>query len=665
MSVVSNQRRQTFSKKGLASPRPLSDASDTPKSQDQLLSESSGELKPTDPSLFSKSSADSQEDIQRGDSRKLSFIQKSSNLLAHKFMDFAVYGAQPMTLDRLINCFCLISDLMFIFLMKTSATMFECYPQPDGTLSLMSYPTVRCYSSEWYNLLPWGIISFLLYGVGIFALVTYVIVKAPSQFNNPRWRLRFLPFIAKYSKDRWWWLIAIFARKFVLGFLVLTVTHEGYTQSLISVLFTIMMLSLHIYFWPSKSHNVNKLELIFYLCQCGVLILTLVFSSATTASSTTTTSSSASSTTSGHMTQSTIQTLSSVVLVFVLGALIYSFYITGKEILEVYRKHQRTKKDPLMLTKEEEKKLLECERVLLEVLDCDQSQLLLRAWFNKASDADKRHMFRLHDSLSGDLLEGECFWPRLKEHLLTKAELEHLHQDAAKTLAEKEQNKSKFLGKFKRSLTKKKLFGTEIASSSPVITSSSKFGSHTTTPSVTPTSQSAHFMTLPIAKSDTSEVTIESTTKQSQLRPMKSLTEMFNIVDHRKIQPQESFSKLNSLTSTIDSSSAPTTKPVTEHLSLPIVSSSVVVYSPALSPAFSPSGDDDSPPISSHSSLSHIEVPSEHSVRKRESSEGKVGAEVVTPSRLPVLVKPVSTKLHNVHVGDDDDVIDDIHYHSA
>jgi hypothetical protein len=56
--------------------------------------------------------------------------------------------------SRVINAYCLLISLGYLYLVSTALEIFACTKQRDGAIALVADPSLICYEGWWYRLLP-------------------------------------------------------------------------------------------------------------------------------------------------------------------------------------------------------------------------------------------------------------------------------------------------------------------------------------------------------------------------------------------------------------------------------------------------------------------------------------------------------------------------------
>jgi len=103
----------------------------------------------------------------------------------------------------------------YVILAVQSLTMFDCV-ELSGRLSLRAFVQIECFEAEWYRYLFTSILGILLYTIGIPALLYYELVK--HQFGAGPRAVDVLGYqVMSYREGyRWWDLVILAWRLFVL-----------------------------------------------------------------------------------------------------------------------------------------------------------------------------------------------------------------------------------------------------------------------------------------------------------------------------------------------------------------------------------------------------------------------------------------------------------------
>eukprot|EP01114_Cavostelium_apophysatum_P014273 TRINITY_DN3657_c0_g1_i2.p1 TRINITY_DN3657_c0_g1~~TRINITY_DN3657_c0_g1_i2.p1 ORF type:complete len:301 (-),score=74.73 TRINITY_DN3657_c0_g1_i2:67-969(-) len=161
-----------------------------------------------------------------------------------------------------INSMLMLLDLLYIYMISTGFEIFRCYSQPDGTDSLVVAPSITCYESQWYGLVPPSIISMVVWGLGtplLFALLLYLHKK--KRLGSESKANRTVSYLmSRWKEEKFYWQLIIMLRKFLVSFVISTFASTIDLQFLGGMAFLYASLALHRYHQPYGSFAHNRQE---------------------------------------------------------------------------------------------------------------------------------------------------------------------------------------------------------------------------------------------------------------------------------------------------------------------------------------------------------------------------------------------------------------------
>ncbi|KAL9642939.1 hypothetical protein ABK040_010632 [Willaertia magna] len=106
-------------------------------------------------------------------------IKKSLYKLQHSFVDLltTVSTRQQMKeyLNKCIHSFVTLLSLAYMYIIQTSADIFLCKDQPNGTKSLEQAPYITCFEGSWWVMFPFSVVYFVIFGLGAGLFFTYTV----------------------------------------------------------------------------------------------------------------------------------------------------------------------------------------------------------------------------------------------------------------------------------------------------------------------------------------------------------------------------------------------------------------------------------------------------------------------------------------------------------
>eukprot|EP00440_Ansanella_granifera_P025675 gb/GFBE01027882.1/.p1 GENE.gb/GFBE01027882.1/~~gb/GFBE01027882.1/.p1 ORF type:complete len:1137 (+),score=138.99 gb/GFBE01027882.1/:1-3411(+) len=171
-----------------------------------------------------------------------------------------------------------IIKTFFITIATLCFSLLQCYEHPNGEFSMRSDAQILRFSDEWNSLVAFAAVAILVNCLGVVALFTWAMCRAPAQFRSVAFRRRWKFLLMKMRPSVHWWM--------------LTILIKGLWLALTSVVFeTVMyqslwlMCGLLIYFtggfilMPWRNLFVAVMDTVFHtgllmLCMCMPFMIT-------------------------------------------------------------------------------------------------------------------------------------------------------------------------------------------------------------------------------------------------------------------------------------------------------------------------------------------------------------------------------------------------------
>jgi len=142
---------------------------------------------------------------------------------------------QNITVDHIINSIGLLFLVLFLTLAMLSLSPFHCASSPNGTVSLVSNPSVLCSFSNatWTGLVVFGAFAILGFVVFFAAWVTYVTLQYPKLISNGSGmliinRYRFL--FQRFTVECYFFTPIYLFRNFIIAILPVAFADDGHRQ---------------------------------------------------------------------------------------------------------------------------------------------------------------------------------------------------------------------------------------------------------------------------------------------------------------------------------------------------------------------------------------------------------------------------------------------------
>eukprot|EP00742_Colponemidia_sp_Colp-10_P001542 GILJ01001654.1.p1 GENE.GILJ01001654.1~~GILJ01001654.1.p1 ORF type:complete len:2297 (+),score=271.16 GILJ01001654.1:26-6916(+) len=327
---------------------------------------------------------------------------RSSKHTSGQFVKLLKHGwdtlTTPLDFDRLINCILLSVDLMCISLLNSAVQLFQCKPQHDGTSTLVAYPSLVCYSAEWYRILPLGVVALILYGGGIACMYIYVAVRAPANWLNPRWRQRFQSLYIKYRKETWFWCFMGFLRKLALSFFITLASSDGFMQSLMVLLFNAAFVVLYAHYWPWRSWTSNVLDVCLLILQLALSGLTFFFVDGSFATS---------------RSPADVELIANMAIGLIVIGVILSVWFSLYDFLALYFERREKQRNPQYIGLD--KKGLQAIEMFASMHDkfAVDSKELFQQWYLQAAAYERFTTIHSMNAIMGDMWGVKGLRPRL------------------------------------------------------------------------------------------------------------------------------------------------------------------------------------------------------------------------------------------------------------
>eukprot|EP00475_Leptophrys_vorax_P011434 TRINITY_DN17979_c0_g3_i1.p1 TRINITY_DN17979_c0_g3~~TRINITY_DN17979_c0_g3_i1.p1 ORF type:complete len:586 (+),score=97.35 TRINITY_DN17979_c0_g3_i1:57-1760(+) len=149
--------------------------------------------------------------------------------------------AHPFEKALAIYIFLLAS--MYTYFVSVAFSPLRCFPQADGTYTLIPNPSQDCYGPEWNRFLPLIVLGIMQICLIPPALLWIVMNYRKYKRNNVfLWRYGLL--FKAYTEDFYWWELAIFVRKLVFVALVDSTNGINLKLRMFSILFLLITMFL-------------------------------------------------------------------------------------------------------------------------------------------------------------------------------------------------------------------------------------------------------------------------------------------------------------------------------------------------------------------------------------------------------------------------------------
>jgi hypothetical protein len=168
--------------------------------------------------------------------------------------------AHPSAFDKCISFWLMMAGTFYTFVLSMVLSAFRCYPQEDGSFTLLPSPSHDCYDSEWYSNL-WIIvlgISFLVY----LPVQVVLILWKNQKISSNMFFARYGVLVSPYKKQYFYWEVILMMRKLLLICLVdLTNGLPNTDRSFILVCFLFAEMFLDVFLNPFQEDGFPVVEI--------------------------------------------------------------------------------------------------------------------------------------------------------------------------------------------------------------------------------------------------------------------------------------------------------------------------------------------------------------------------------------------------------------------
>merc|ERR1712110_1063508 len=132
-----------------------------------------------------------------------------------------------MQIDQSLNALGMVLMSLYVAVCKAVFNIFECRQNPSAPNTLRSHDGFLCFGEEVQHMLPAAVLGALVYVVVFSSVYVWVIVQAPSKYQDSAgFRLRTHFLLNKWHPERWFWGILFVTRNLICS-LIPSLTTDG------------------------------------------------------------------------------------------------------------------------------------------------------------------------------------------------------------------------------------------------------------------------------------------------------------------------------------------------------------------------------------------------------------------------------------------------------
>jgi hypothetical protein len=176
--------------------------------------------------------------------------------------------------DKSISLLLMLFSTFYTFVLGMVMSAFRCYPQEDGTYTLLASPSHDCYDSEWRSYL-WIIIFGILLLLYFPVQLLFVFWRYRGRIHSNAFFYRYGVLVMPYKEQYFYWEVVLLIRKLILICLVdLTNAMANSERAFVLICFLILELFLDFLLNPFKEENLHIRELR-NIWQCASILFVL------------------------------------------------------------------------------------------------------------------------------------------------------------------------------------------------------------------------------------------------------------------------------------------------------------------------------------------------------------------------------------------------------
>ncbi|EFC39840.1 ATS1 domain-containing protein [Naegleria gruberi] len=104
-------------------------------------------------------------------------IYKSQHKIIWTLTTYLPRSEMKKFLNNCIHSFITFLSLAYMYIIQTSADIFLCKDQADGSKNLEQAPHITCFEGTWWVMFPFSVIYFILFGLGAAAFFLYSAIR--------------------------------------------------------------------------------------------------------------------------------------------------------------------------------------------------------------------------------------------------------------------------------------------------------------------------------------------------------------------------------------------------------------------------------------------------------------------------------------------------------
>ena len=177
-----------------------------------------------------------------------------------------------------------LGPLVYISVSQASCSLFDCTKEPGGDYFLDSDPSVSCFESEWFSALPVGLISLLLFTIGIPAFIMGHLLYFKDSLKDPHVIAVFGSAYSLFQSRLWFFEAVLLSKRLIVVVVTLFLSRWPFWQvgllCIVFVSFTYLQMSVEPFYHPAHNTLDNRVSfVILVVLVCGFVFYADTFPS--------------------------------------------------------------------------------------------------------------------------------------------------------------------------------------------------------------------------------------------------------------------------------------------------------------------------------------------------------------------------------------------------
>jgi len=201
------------------------------------------------------------------------------------FVDFIVLYPlaklvrRPLRWDFVHNIIGLIYTRLFIGIVRLSLVLFYRLIMPNKKVMVAEVPELEFLSTQWWEVMPVGVIATLVYASSTVGYVTYLVITAPKQAAvDPNFMARARFCFGSMRPDRHWWILVQLLYAFAVNFSQVATPSSNVHFKLYMTMFSLIVFVIVAYNCePFKFAENNHVDILFNCLLVMLLVLATSF----------------------------------------------------------------------------------------------------------------------------------------------------------------------------------------------------------------------------------------------------------------------------------------------------------------------------------------------------------------------------------------------------